>query len=108
MMAIVFFFPCRNILLTKWKLIWNFLFWDLHYHIKLTDTNKNTNGKFLSEDCDELYQQNSPSLYLSVNTDENILLVYTEEFIEGKKIKKTKRYNDVLFIQTKLPMKWTR
>jgi hypothetical protein len=52
----------------------------------LTDTNKNTNGNFLSEDCDELYQQNSPSLYLSVNTDENILLVYTEEFIEGKKI----------------------
>jgi hypothetical protein len=57
----------------------------------LTDTNKNTNGNFLSEDCDELYQQNSPSLYLSVNTDENILLVYIEEFIEGKKeLKKPK------------------
>ena len=63
----------------------------MHYHIKFTDTNKNTNGNFLSEDCDELYQQNSLSLYLSVNTDENILLVYTEEFIEGKKeLKKPK------------------
>jgi hypothetical protein len=48
-------------------------------------------------------------LYPSINTGGNILYVYTDGFIMGKlKIKKTKKYNNVSFIQTELPTGLTR
>jgi hypothetical protein len=43
-----------------------------------------------------------PSQYPSINTDENISSVYTQRIIV-KKIKKTKKYDGMSFLQTKLP-----
>jgi hypothetical protein len=69
---------------------------------KLTNINININYKFQLVDYGELYQQNSLSLCLSVNTDKNILSVYNEESIMKKK---AKSYNDSSFIQMELSMK---
>jgi len=56
--------------------------------------------KFSLVECSELYQQNSSSPCLLVNTDEIFLSVYTEGITMGKEgIKKAIRYNDVLFLQ---------
>jgi len=55
--------------------------------------------KFSLVECSELYQQNSSSPCLLVNTDEIFLSVYTEGITMGKEgIKKAIRYNDVLFL----------
>ena len=43
-----------------------------------------------------------PSQYPSVNTNENIPLVYTEGIMVGKERMKKKKYNDVSFLQTEL------
>lgn len=53
--------------------------------MKLININRNINRIFLLRNCDELYQQNSLSLYLLINTGKNNLLVYTNEFIMEKK-----------------------
>jgi len=55
----------------------------------LTNTNENTNRIFLLVDCDEFYRQTFSSIYPSVNTDENILLIYTKGIVMGKEGKKT-------------------
>jgi hypothetical protein len=55
----------------------------------LTNTNENTNRIFLLVDCDEFYRQTFSSIYPSVNTNENILLVYTKGIAMGKEGKKT-------------------
>jgi hypothetical protein len=71
---------------------------------KLANTNRHTDRKSLSIDCDELYRQNSLLLYLSVNTDKNILSVYTDRII----VKKEGIKNDMSYIQAKLPTKRNR
>jgi hypothetical protein len=64
----------------------------MHTTRKLTNTNRNTNGKIMVVDYDEFYRQNSLSLYLSMNIKRNILLVYTKEITVGKeRIKKKSR-----------------
>jgi len=55
----------------------------------LTNTNENTNKIFLLVDFDEFYRRTFSSLYLSVNTDRNILLVYIKGIAMGKEGKKT-------------------
>ena len=58
----------------------------------LANTNKNTDGIFSSVDCGEFYRQTFLSLYPSVNTDRNILSVYTEGIEVGKEgIKKNQK-----------------
>jgi len=60
--------------------------------------------KFSLVDCGELYQRNS-SLHMSVNTDEIFLSLYIKEITVRKEgIKKAIRYNEVLFLQTKITM----
>ena len=54
----------------------------------LTNTNENTNKKFLLVDFDEFYRRTFSSLYPSVNTDGNILLVYIKGIAMGKEGKK--------------------
>jgi hypothetical protein len=71
---------------------------------KLANTNRHTDRKSLSIDCDELYRQNSLLLYLSVNIDENIPSVYTDRII----VKKEGIKNDMSYIQAKLPTKRNR
>jgi hypothetical protein len=57
--------------------------------MKLVNTNENIDEIFLFIDCSELYQQNITFFYLSVNTDGNILSVYTMRItVEKKRIKK--------------------
>jgi hypothetical protein len=47
-------------------------------------------------DYGEFYVKNFPLIYLSVNIDGNISLVYTERIIVGKEwIKKPQKYGDV-------------
>jgi hypothetical protein len=53
--------------------------------IKLTSTNKNINGIFLSVDYGELYRHNSFPLYPSVNTNRNIFSVYIKRITMKKK-----------------------
>jgi hypothetical protein len=58
----------------------------------LINTNGNTGKIFLLVDCDEFYRQTFSSLYPSVNTDENILSIYTEGIaVENEGIKKAKK-----------------
>ena len=60
--------------------------------------------KFSLVDCGELYQRNS-SLHMSVNTDEIFLSLYIKEItVRKEEIKKAIRYNEVLFLQTKITM----
>jgi hypothetical protein len=77
---------------------------------KLTNTNRNTDGKIILVDYDEFYWQNSLSLYLSMNIKRNIILVYTKGITVGKERikKKVKMCNDMSFLHTKLLKKLTR
>ena len=61
---------------------------------------------FLSVNYGEFFQFNILSWYLSVNTNRNTLVVYTMRIIVGKELikKKIKKYDDMLFLQTKLLM----
>jgi hypothetical protein len=62
----------------------------------LTNTNGNANSIFSSVDCGEFYPHNFPSLYLLVNTNENISSVYAERIVVGKEeIKKPEKYDDM-------------
>jgi hypothetical protein len=54
----------------------------------LTNTNENTNKNFLLVDFDEFYRRTFSSLYPSVNTNGNILLVYIKGIAMGKEGKK--------------------
>jgi hypothetical protein len=56
---------------------------------KLTNINSNTDGKFQSVDCGELYRWNSPLICFSVNTNENIPSVYRGNY-SGKRRNKKK------------------
>jgi hypothetical protein len=68
----------------------------------LANTNRNIDEIFTLIDCSELYLQNNLLLHPSINIDKNIL-VYTDAITVGKeKIKKTKKYDNMSFIQTEL------
>jgi hypothetical protein len=59
-------------------------------------TNGITDEIFSSVYCSELYWHNFLLLYLLVNTNENIMLVYTEGIAVGKeRIKNLEKYNDM-------------
>jgi hypothetical protein len=68
----------------------------------LANTNRNIDEIFTLIDCSELYLQNNLLLHPSINIDKNIL-VYTDAITVGKEeIKKTKKYDNMSFIQTEL------
>jgi hypothetical protein len=69
----------------------------------LANTNRNIDEIFTLIDCSELYLQNNLLLHPSINIDKNILSVYTDAITVGKEeIKKTKKYDNMSFIQTEL------
>jgi hypothetical protein len=53
------------------------------YTKKLANTNINPGRIFLLVYCDNLYRYNSPSMYLSVNTNIKTSLVYTKGIAVG-------------------------
>jgi len=68
----------------------------------LANTNRNIDEIFTLIDCSELYLQNNLLLHPSININKNIL-VYTDAITVGKEeIKKTKKYDNMSFIQTEL------
>jgi hypothetical protein len=68
----------------------------------LANTNRNIDEIFTLIDCSELYLQNNLLLHPSINIDKNIL-VYTDAItVEKEEIKKTKKYDNMSFIQTEL------
>jgi hypothetical protein len=72
---------------------------------KLANTNGYIDSMFLLVDCGEFSRLHMPSQYPLLNTDKNISLIYTEEITvkkEEMRKKKAKKYDDVLFLQTKL------
>jgi hypothetical protein len=75
----------------------------MHYQ-KISKYKKNNDGNFSLVDYNELYWQTIPLLYSLINTKQNILLAYTKKITVGKERikKKTKKYNDILLLQTKL------
>lgn len=75
----------------------------MHYQ-KISKYKKNNDGNFSLVDYNELYWQTIPLLYSSINTKQNILLAYTKKITVGKERikKKTKKYNDISLLQTKL------
>jgi len=56
--------------------------------------------KILLVYCNDLYRHNFSSLYPSVNTDRNIISVYTKGMTKGyySGIQKDKSYGDVTFL----------
>jgi hypothetical protein len=70
-----------------------YFFYHVNTTTKLTNTNAHTNIIFMSIDYSEFFRLNISSQYLSVNTDENILLIYTERITmkKGKNEKKESR-----------------
>lgn len=75
----------------------------MHYQ-KISKYKKNNDGNFSLVDYNELYWQTIPLLYSLINTKQNILLAYTKKITVGKERikKKTKKYNDISLLQTKL------
>ena len=60
--------------------------------------------KFSYVDYSEFYRRNNSSQCLSIYTDKKSLLVYTGGIkVENEWLKK-KRYNEVSFLQTKIPI----
>jgi hypothetical protein len=59
----------------------------------LTNTNRNTDIIFSLVYCSDIYQLNFPSLNLLVDTNMNILMVYTKGIIVGKEGIKKKLNN---------------
>lgn len=75
----------------------------MHYQ-KISKYKENNDENFSLVDYNELYWQTIPLLYSLINTKQNILLAYTKKITVGKERikKKTKKYNDILLLQTKL------
>jgi len=75
----------------------------------LANTNKNTDGIFSSVDCGEFYRQTFLSVYPLVNTDRNILSVYTEGIeVEKEGIKKTRKIQWHVTLPITLPTELTQ
>jgi hypothetical protein len=94
---IEFFYSLFDLLWTDFCIFFN----HVNTTIKLTNTNTHTNIIFMSIDYSEFFRLNIFSQYLSVNTDENIILTYIKRItMEKEKNEKNrvKKHDDVLFL----------